>query len=279
MTEPMTLRVRVAAPAKQVWHALTDPASLRTWLAEHAEADLPHRFEFWGRHTPEGDAPHQRVLRADDRSLTLEWTLDGEATTTEISLEEEGDDTTIVTLRQSHFDFQDVITGASIRGALQTYWALSLANLVDHVEGRELTPKIDYTSAVMREEVVIDAPMSDVYRSLTDGAEATRWFGYPIEIEPFVGGRWAMGGFDNPDPAKVVDLVEGRAMSVDWGSAGISSWELAESDGRTRLTFVQSGFDAARPPHAAWGGWLSGLAELRRYHELPDWRPIWLEAA
>lgn len=280
MTEPMILRVRVAAPAKQVWHALTDPESLRTWLAEHAEVDLPHRFEFWGRHTPEGDAPHQRVLHADDHSLRLEWTLDGEATTTELSVDEESPDSTIVTLKQSHFDFQDVITGASIRGALQTFWCLSLANLVDHVEGRELTPKVDFTSATMREEILIDAPMPAVYRSLIDSEEATRWFGYLIEIEPVVGGRWAMGGFDaNPEPAKVIDLVEGRAMTVDWGSTGISSWELAESGGKTKLTFVQSGFDEARPPHAGWGGWLSGLAELRRFHELPDWRPIWVEAA
>jgi hypothetical protein len=24
-------------------------------------------------------------------------------------------------------------------------------------------------------------------------------------------------------------------------------------------------------------GWLAGVAELRRYHELPDWHPVWLE--
>jgi hypothetical protein len=37
---------------------------------------------------------------------------------------------------------------------------------------------------------------------------------------------------------------------------------------------VQSGFDAGQPPYAAWGGFLSGIAELRRYHEIPDWQPI-----
>jgi hypothetical protein len=26
-----------------------------------------------------------------------------------------------------------------------------------------------------------------------------------------------------------------------------------------------------------WMGWLSGVAELRRYCELDDWAPIWLE--
>ena len=69
MNEPMRLRARVAAPIADVWHALTDPAALRVWLAEHAEVDLPHRYEFWGRYTPEGDAPHQRLIHVDDHTL------------------------------------------------------------------------------------------------------------------------------------------------------------------------------------------------------------------
>ncbi|HKQ41455.1 MAG TPA: SRPBCC domain-containing protein, partial [Pseudonocardia sp.] len=60
MTE-FDLRVRAVVPAapKVVHEALTDPAALRVWLAEHAEVDLPDRYEFWGRYTPDGAAPHQ----------------------------------------------------------------------------------------------------------------------------------------------------------------------------------------------------------------------------
>ena len=54
------------------------------------------------------------------------------------------------------------------------------------------------------------------------------------------------------------------------------SWELAESDGKTRLTLVQSGFDVTNPPYGSWAGGLSGLSELRRFHELADWQPIWI---
>jgi hypothetical protein len=85
-----------------------------------------------------------------------------------------------------------------------------------------------------------------------------------------------MGGFESGAAAKVVDLDPGRSMSVDWGPAGVSTWELTESGGRTRLTFVQNGFDTPRPPYAAWTGWLSGLGELRRFHEVRDWRLIWV---
>ena len=253
------------------------PAQLRTWLAEHAEVDLPTRFEFWGRYTPEGDAPHQSVQHADENSIRFTWLLDGVETTTEISLEEENGDSTVVTLSQSHFDYQEMMSGSSIRGVLQTYWSLALANLVDHVEGRPLTPKTDFTSADLREEIVIAAPVDAVWKSLTDSEQASSWFGYPIGIEPYVGGRFAMGGFDaNPEPAKVIDLDEGRMMSTDWGPTGITSWELEDSDGKTRLTFVQSGFATDNPPYGGWMGWLSGLAELRRFHELADWQPIWI---
>ncbi|MEN3611334.1 SRPBCC domain-containing protein [Plantactinospora sp. ZYX-F-223] len=275
MTAPLTLRARAAAPVKTVWHALTDAAELRVWLADHAEVELPHRYEFWGRHVPEGDAPHQRLRDIGEHSLRFGWLLDGEETTTEITLTEESPDSTIIALSQTHWSFQDVMTGASIRGVLQTYWSLAIANLVDHVEGRPLTPRTDFTSATLRDEVLIDASPEALFESLTDSAKASEWFGYPIGIEPFVGGRYAMGGFDNnPNPAKVLDLTPGKAMTVDWGPAGVASWELEGSGGKTKLSFVQSGFD--QPPYAAWTGWLSGVAELRRYHELADWRPIWL---
>ncbi|MEV6038586.1 SRPBCC domain-containing protein [Nonomuraea sp. NPDC052116] len=276
MTEPMTLRARIQAPAKDVRHALTDPAALRIWLAEHAEVELPDRFGFWGRTTPEGDAPHQRLLHADERTVRFAWVLDGEEMTTELTLEEDGD-ATILTLSQTHFDFQDVITGKSIRGVLQTYWCLAVANLAEHLEGRELTPKIDFTSSDLRAQVTVDASPEKVFESLIDSEAATRWFGFPIEIEPYVGGRFAMGGLDNdPSPAKVLELEPGSKFSLDWGASGVGTWELEGSGGQTRLTLVQSGFDAERPPYAAWGGILSGVAELRRYHEMPDWRPVFV---
>nr|WP_230416886.1 SRPBCC domain-containing protein [Micromonospora tarapacensis] len=272
----MIIAVRLAAPIARVRQALTDPAELRIWLAEHAEVELPERYEFWGRYTPEGDAAHQRLLHADDGRLRFAWLLDGVETTTEITLRPDGPDATVLTLSQTHFDFADVVNGTSIRGVLQTYWALAVANLDAHLSGNPLLPKTDFTSTDFRAELVIAAPADKVWESLTDSEQASAWFGYPIGIEPWVGGRYAMGGFESGHAAKVVDLEPGRRMSVDWGSPGVTSWELAESAGKTRLTLVQSGFDEQNPPYAAWSGTVSGLAELRRFHEVPDWQSIWL---
>jgi uncharacterized protein YndB with AHSA1/START domain len=275
MTEPMILQARAKAGVDDVRQALTDPKTLNLWLGEHSNVDLPGTFEFWGRYIPEGDTPQQRVLEYDGQTLKLGWTLDGVETTTEITLLEESDDSTVIKLSQSHFKWAEAVTGSNIRGVLQTFWSLALANLVDHLEGRELTTRPDFTSSELSGEALIDAPAAQVYASLTEGAKASAWFGYPVDIDARVGGRFAMGGFEAGPGMEIVDLVEGQKMSIDWGAAGISTWELAESGGKTRLTFVMSGFEG-NPPYGAWLGWLSGVASLRRYNEQKDWQPIWV---
>lgn len=278
MNEPMKLSARVAVPRKEVHWALTDAGSLRTWLAEHAEVDLPGRYEFWGRYTPEGDEPHQRPLHVDDSTLRFSWLIDGENTTVEIGLAEESAESTVLSLTQTHMpDFQEMVAETSIRSVLPTFWSLSIANLVDHLEGRELNPKCDFTSAQMREQLLVDAPRDAVYDSLVNPEKFSRWFGAKVDIELFVGGRFAMGGFElDPTPAKILELEPGRTMSMGWPDGTVAGWELEDSGGKTRLTVVQSGFDTTQPPYGAWMGWLSGVAELRRFHELTDWRPIWL---
>jgi uncharacterized protein YndB with AHSA1/START domain len=276
MTEPMTLRVRAKAPLTEIHRALTDPAALRTWLAEHAEVELPDRYAFWGRSTP-GLEASQRLLHADDRSLRFVWRLDDIDTTVDIDLTEGGPDTTEVTLVQSDMpSFADMLAGNGDRSMVHTFWALAMANLVDHVEGRPLTPQADLTSAIMREEVLIDATPAAVFESLVDADIFASWFGAKVGIEPYVGGRWAMGGFEAGSPGHIITLEQDRQLAVKWPDDEVTTWELAESAGKTRLTFVHSGFDEQTPPYGSWLGWLGGMAELRRYHEIEDWQPIWL---
>jgi len=103
-----------------------------------------------------------------------------------------------------------------------------------------------------------------------------KWFGANVDIEPRLGGRFAMGGFElDPGGAKFVEFEPGRKAALLFADNETTTWELDGSDGKTRLTIVHSGFDPANPPYSAWGGWLGGVAELRRYHEVAHWRPIW----
>ena len=161
----LRLRAVVPAPPKTVYEVLTDPAALRVWLAEHADVELPGRYEFWGRYTPDGAEPHQRVLYVDERTIRFAWTVDGVETTVQFELD--------------------------------------------------------------------------------------------------------------PGGARFVEFEPGHKATLRFADGMIDSWELEGSDGKTRLTVTQSGFDPANPPYPGWAGWLGGLAALRRYHELPQWRPIW----
>jgi uncharacterized protein YndB with AHSA1/START domain len=274
--------IRIAAPPTTVRRALTDPAAMRSWLAERAEVHLPDRYEFWGRYTPDGDEPHQHLRHVDDSSLRFDWVLDGVTTAVDIGLTADpapGDGSTLLTVTQTDvIGWPEVVMDdAGDRGLMHTYWTVALANLADYAEGREPVAHCDFSSTVFRAELLIDADRMAVFASMTEPEQFSRWAGVKLENELYPGGRWAMGGFDvNPQPAHVVDIQPGRSMSIDWGDM-VESWELADSDGRTRLTFVHSGFDENQPPYSGWLGALAGIAELRRYHEVKNWRPRWVD--
>ncbi|WP_433046489.1 SRPBCC domain-containing protein [Dactylosporangium sp. CS-033363] len=282
MHEPdFLLRATIAAPAKAVYEALTDPAALRVWLAEHAEVELPARYAFWGRFTPDGAEPHQRLLHADERTISFAWTVEGHETTVEFQLDEDGDGT-VLTLSQADLpSFEDVLADrAGAFGATSTFWSLAVANLADYLAGRPLTPMVDFTSPELRAEVVIDATPEAVFDSLVNPGQVGRWMGAKVDIEPWAGGRYAMGGFDlDPGGITFAEFEPGRKATLRFADGLLSSWELEGSAGGTRITFVQSGFDATNPPYPGWAGWLSGVADLRAFHELPGWRPGWRKMA
>lgn len=276
MNDTLSLRARVDVPANTVWQALTDARALRTWLAEHAEVDLPaERYAFWGRSTPDGDEPRQRLLHVDERTIRLGWTLFGKDTTVEVHVEPSDDGTFIEVAQGGVLDWAEAVTEQSGLAVLNTFWGMAIGNLVEYLEDRALTPKPDYTSPEQRVELEVAADARDVYDSLMDPGTFQRWFGAVIDVEPHVGGRWAMGGFDYAEgAAKILELEPARRVRMAWPDGMVSTWELEGSAGGTRLTIVQSGFD--EPPHAGWTGWLSGLVELRRFHELPNWRSLWV---
>jgi hypothetical protein len=128
----------------------------------------------------------------------------------------------------------------------------------------------------MRAEVMIDATPEAVFDSMTQSDQFCKWFGANVDIEAYVGGRFAMGGFElDPGGARFVEFEPGRKATLRFADGITSSWELEGSDGKTRLTLVQSGFDPTNPPYPGWAGWLGGISALRRYHELPRSRSIW----
>ena len=267
------VRVRTTAPTARIHEALTTAEGLRTWLAEHAAVDLAQgTFEFWGRYTPEGERGRQKLLSVDDTSVSFSWLLYDEEYTVSLAIEQR-DGETVVAMTQSPYPSWG--PGDDQAEVVQTFWALVLANLVEHVEGRPVFGFCDFSSPEQRFETDIAATPKAVIDALTDPDVFARWFGARMEIEPHVGGRWTMGSLETDEsPAKIVALDE-EHFELAFPHGMVSSWELKGAEGRTHLTFVQSGFDPANPPYGPWLGWLSGFADLKRMLEVPNWRPMW----
>ncbi|WP_216215827.1 SRPBCC family protein [Amycolatopsis aidingensis] len=282
MSDVLDLTARLDAPPATVYRALTEPEALRTWFAEHAEA-TPDRFAFWGRYTPQGEPGRQRLLVAEtDRLLRFAWVLDGTETTVELRLAEAESGGTTLTLAQTGVPtMAELMEPAGRRDGLHTlhtFWPLAIARLAEYVEGRELTPACDFSPsrpAEIRIEVTVDGAPEEVFESLVDPKRIARWFGWEAEVEPRLGGRMALGA-----DGRIFEFEPGRTLAYSDEEGAIVRWELAGSAGRTRLTFVQSGFPAGEPDNAAQheAGWLGGLAELKRLHTLGEsWRPLTTE--
>lgn len=267
------VRVRTSAPVARIYKALTTAEGLRTWLAEHAAVDLAQgTFEFWGRYTPDGERGRQKLLSADDASVSFTWFLFDEEYTVSLGIEQ-SDGETLIAMTQSPYPSWG--PGDDQAEIVQTFWALVLANLVEHVEGRPVFGFCDFSTPEQRFETDIAATPKAIIDALIDPDVFARWFGARMEIEPHVGGRWTMGSLESDEtPAKIIALDEAH-FALEFQEGMVASWELKGSEGKTHLTFVQSGFDTSQPPYGPWLGWLSGFADLKRMLEVPNWRPMW----
>lgn len=283
MSDALRMRAHLAATPSVVYRALTDPDALRTWLAEQADVAVPHmRFAFWGRTTPQGQSGNQRLVAAEpERLLRFVWTLDGEPTTVDIRMRSEGDGTAL-TFRQDNLPALEELMAPTGRRdgrhSMHTFWGLAIANLAAYVEGRERVPMADFSatrSPEIRIELPIDASAEDVFASLIDPVRIRDWFGWEAEVEPRTGGRMTLGV-----DGKIFEFEPPKRLAYADGEGAVLRWELADSGGRTYLTFVQSGYTADELDNAAQheAGWLGSLAELRRMHELGDaWTPLTTE--
>lgn len=268
----MKLRAVLPAPPAEVYAALTEPSRLRSWLAEHATTE-----GFWGRWTPQGDHPGQQVLTAEPgEHLRFAWTLDDEQTTVDIELAP-ADGGTLLTLHQWPLPTLEELMSPpgrrDGRHTMHTFWPLAIGNLASHLAGAsplwcDFSPS---RPAEIRASLTIAAPARAVWRSLTDPAVIERWWGYAPEIEPRVGGKVTFGA-----EGEISEWAPARVFAYT-GDGMTSRWELSESDGVTTLTFTQSGFADGERDDAAQheAGWLGGLLELRRMHELGEhWTPL-----
>lgn len=161
----------------------------------------------------------------------------------------------------------DGLIDAEVRDREFTQRSLEMSNAVDEAEGRPVL-RYDETST----SVDIAASPDEVFASITEPARFESWFGLPLEIDLRAGGRWVIkrGG----PVGTVVEVVPGQRVLLS-EDTGVSTWEMSEVDAGTRLA-VSMRLRGGPPPPSSWCGWLSGINQLRRFHEVPDRCPIWV---
>ena len=141
----------------------------------------------------------------------------------------------------------------------------------------------------IEKQVTLDAPRSRVWRALTDVEQFNAWFGVVL-TSPFTPGAAVSGTFPNPRYAHVrmtiwIERVEPeRFFSFRWHPYAIEegvdysaepttlvAFTLEDVAGGTRLTVIESGFDAIPESRRAKAfamnsnGWAAQVENIRKY--------------
>jgi uncharacterized protein YndB with AHSA1/START domain len=141
----------------------------------------------------------------------------------------------------------------------------------------------------IEKQVTLDAPRSRVWRALTDVTQFNAWFGVAL-TSPFAPGAEVRGNLTAPRYQHVtmtmwVEAMEPeRFFSFRWHPYAIEegvdyatepttlvSFTLEDAAGGTRLTIIESGFEAipesrrAKAFSSNSGGWASQAENIRKF--------------
>ena len=141
----------------------------------------------------------------------------------------------------------------------------------------------------IEKQVVFDVPRSRVWRALTDVSQFNAWFGVQLS-SPFspgaaVSGKLTFKGYDHLTLTIWIETMEPeRLFSFRWHPYAVDetmdysaepttliTFTLEDAPGGTRLTIVESGFDAIPESRRAkafamnTGGWNGQAENLRKF--------------
>ncbi len=280
-------------PPERVWRALTEPAELSRWFAEHAEVEgwPGGAYRFWGRHTygaPSRSDATQTLVRFEPAELlSYSWQFDDKPSevTCELSPADSAKQPDGTRLEIRHV-FAAAPATVRAKDLINDLWRLHGGNLLTHVSGRDglVLPDFDDPSPAIRLSIRIDAPRDKVFRALLDPAVMNQWIASAAEVEARQGGRYSYGWSYKVDgrevvggPRRILELVENEKLVTDWpdwrGDESVPvqtiTWQLEDEAGATRVTLVHSGFVRA----ADWSdypfGWGEFLAALEKAVVVP----------
>ncbi len=280
MTKTIRVSVTVNGTAEAAYAAYTDPDQVSRWLAEGAAIDIDAgKYAFWGPSVPgvpgEADDKMTLVEAVPAERLEFNWQLLDDLTTVTISFEEV-DGVTTATFEQAGMAENDWAW------TVASFWTTQAENMRAWVERGVVGPRFDFRELAPGDIEVsaeIDAPAAEVFRAITDPEQVEQWMMTDnATIEPEVGGVYNVAGWDQDGPVKIVDLEENQKLSYSWrsdfvGHETLVTWELAESQGRTRLTLMHSGFAPDARHDSYRTGWHSFLVQIKTLLERDGWAP------
>jgi uncharacterized protein YndB with AHSA1/START domain len=147
---------------------------------------------------------------------------------------------------------------------------------------------VDADAFTVRRTVTIAAAPEKVWAAVTQPELITQWFGQTAQLDRLEVGAEGEFGFEGYGtfPIRIEELDAPHTIAYRWGNENATPTEGLDVDHSTvfrftlepldegtatRLTVVESGFDALRDPAAAMesnrGGWDSELDELVAFVE------------
>jgi uncharacterized protein YndB with AHSA1/START domain len=252
---------------------------LRIWFAEEVEIAIDEkRYDFWGRHTPENpdrkNGGHRIVAFEQGRKLAYRWRLRGQDTLVEYEIVP-AEDVTIFRLKHSGLP-----TLQPYESSIGDFWMHVLEGLQSWLEHDKPYDLMDYSQIPYGEvslSIGIEASPRDVFQGLLDPNQLDRWIAKKAEVDPKPGGDITFGW--DGGPVKILELEPGKKLSYSWHWAqepeSVTTWELEDSGGGTRLTVVQSGFAPDRNCEDYYIGWHKYIHRLKAMLESgPEWQRL-----
>jgi len=272
-----------ASPAR-VFAALTDPAELSRWFAEHVHIEPREggAFQFWGRFTawiPTRDAADQRITRfKPPEALSIAWTWRDTRCTADLTLRLAASACTLnirMHAAEPRMGFGDLCIHY-----MGDFWRYNVGNLRTYLKTGSPVIRPDFAGGPggVDMSVTINAPPSKVFRALTDPALMDRWIATKAAVDLRVGGEYSLGWMlDNKGtpqhcgPKTLIEVIPDRLIVHDWFHNDEPPtrvrWELAPVPEGTKLRLIHERRKIEPELGGYIQGWSSFLVELREFSE------------
>ena len=115
----------------------------------------------------------------------------------------------------------------------------------------------------IQQDYVIEAPVQEVYRALTDGPTAEQWGAAPASVDAREGGEFSY--WDGDIHGSYTKLVPQKQIEQDWYGHDNPTWKYT-------VSFTLEGSDKATKVHMVYSGNI-----LDEQKDIADWRNYYFD--